>query len=62
MPVLVLEADDGLGKANHAFAEARRKAGNERITDLHFPTDHSFSDHRIALQSAVIIWLQGLEK
>lgn len=62
MPVLVLEADDRLDKANHTFAQARRRASEAHITELHLPTDHSFSDHRIALQAAVITWLQDLEK
>lgn len=60
MPVLVLEADDGLANANHALAEARRKASDSRLTDIHMATDHSFSDHRIALQAAVLEWLQRI--
>jgi 5-enolpyruvylshikimate-3-phosphate synthase len=30
------------------------------VKTLHVPTDHSWSDHRIALESAVISWLGTL--
>jgi len=56
-PVLILEADDGNLTNNHSMAEALRKAGNKQVTEIHMTTDHGFSDHRIALQSAVIDWL-----
>ena len=61
-PVLILEADDGLGGANAAMAAALRKVGNEKVKELHMATDHSFSDHRIALQAAVVSWLGGVGK
>ena len=28
------------------------------VTHLHMSTDHAFSDHRIALQAALVSWLQ----
>lgn len=60
LPALVLEADDGLGASNAAMAEALRKAGDTHVTDQHMATDHSFSDHRIALESAILRWLGTL--
>ena len=59
-PVLVITSDDGLAPANTAFAAALRKAGNSRVTTLHLPTDHSYSDQRIALSTAVLQWLATL--
>jgi hypothetical protein len=31
-----------------------------KVTAMHVDTDHSWSDHRIALESSVITWLAGL--
>lgn len=59
-PVLVLESDDGLRADDAAMADALRKAGNTHVTEVHIPTDHAYSDHRIALQAAVISWLDTL--
>jgi hypothetical protein len=39
---------------------ALRALGNDRITTLHEPTDHSWSDRRIELESTVINWLDAL--
>ncbi len=60
MPALVLEANDGLGEANAAFAAALRSAGDTSVTEVHMVTDHSFSDHRIALETEVLNWLAAL--
>lgn len=57
-PILVVEASDGNIKNNQALAEALRKAGDAQVSEVHIDTDHTFSDHRIALQAAVIDWLQ----
>jgi len=59
-PVLVITSDDGLAQSNDAFAAALRKAGGKRITTLHIATDHSYSDKRIALQTAVLNFLATL--
>ena len=60
-PVLLLEADD----QNHADMEALSSALREKsavaLEQVAVTTDHSFSDHRIALQSIVIRWLEKLE-
>jgi len=62
VPVLVLEADDGLAPDNTALAVALRKAGDTRVTELHIATDHAFSDRRIALQATIVKWLAGIAK
>ena len=46
---------------NQALAAAHRKLGNSRVTETHMATDHVFSDRRIALQGAVVEWLQGAQ-
>ncbi len=57
-PILVLTSDDGLAPANDAFVEALRKAGNQQVNEIHMTTDHSYSDHRIALQQAILDFLK----
>jgi pimeloyl-ACP methyl ester carboxylesterase len=57
-PVLVVESNDDLAADDRAMAEALRKAGDSQVTELHMATDHPYSDHRIALQIAVLNWLQ----
>jgi ribonuclease BN (tRNA processing enzyme) len=59
-PIFVLEADDGNTSDNQALAEALRKAGNKRVTEQHMHTDHTFSDHRIAMQVAIVNWLDAI--
>jgi hypothetical protein len=59
-PMLVITSNDGLAPSNDSLVIAVRKLGNARITTAHFPTDHSYSDQRIAMESAVIEWLQKL--
>jgi hypothetical protein len=39
-----------------------RARGNRNVTTVHFATDHSYSDKRIALESAVIRWLETMAK
>ena len=59
-PVLIMEANDRNKDDNHAMAEALRKAGNTHVEERYLETDHSFSDRRIALQAAILEWLQSL--
>lgn len=56
-PVLLITSDDGLAPDNARLAAALRQAGGTAL-ETHFPTDHSYSDHRIALESAVVDWLE----
>lgn len=60
-PVLVFTSDDGLAPANDAFVEAVRKAGNHQVKEIHIATDHSYSDHRIALQQAILDFLDSVK-
>jgi pimeloyl-ACP methyl ester carboxylesterase len=59
-PILVITADDGLTATNDAFVAALKKAGAANVTAIHMPTDHGYSDHRIALEIAVLTWLASL--
>ena len=59
-PVLLVWADRALADSNHALADALGAAGARRLTLEHFPTDHAFSDHRIALSRTVVAWLETL--
>ena len=53
-PVFLVTSDDGLAPANDALAANLAKAGDTRVTNLHLATDHSYSDHRIALEQSVL--------
>ncbi len=55
--LLLVTSDDGLAADNDALGTAVRKTGGGPVTATHIATDHSYSDHRIALQAAVIDWL-----
>lgn len=60
VPMLVITADDGLSPEGDALAEAVQRlepSQSARIRRLHMATDHLYSDHRIALQNAVVTWL-----
>ena len=59
-PLLVITSDDGLTPPNDAFVDAARKSGNREVNAVHIPTDHSYSDHRIALQQTVLDGLARL--
>jgi len=59
--VLLIEADDQNRPDMEALAAALRKKGAATLQQIAIPSDHSFSDHRIAFQSAVVEWLQNLK-
>ena len=60
VPMLVLTSDDGLASQSDVLTKAVKAAGGTKMTADHIATDHSWSDHRIALQAKVVTWLQGL--
>ncbi len=60
MPLLVLTSNDGLAPSADSLVAAVRQAGGKRVATGHEDTDHSWSDRRIALETRVIAWLQGL--
>lgn len=57
--VFVITANEGLEPADHAFAEALRKAGDSRVTERHWDTDHSYSGVRGELSNAIVEWTQA---
>ena len=61
-PVLVLEADDRNTSDNQELADRLRKGGDARITEVQMHTDHLFSDHRIAMQAAIVNWMESIMK
>jgi pimeloyl-ACP methyl ester carboxylesterase len=60
IPVLALTADDQLASHTDNLVAAIKANGGTKVTAMHVNTDHGWSDHRIALESIVIIWLAGL--
>jgi acetyl esterase/lipase len=60
-PVLVVESNDFLHADDVAIAAAVRKGPAAQLTEIHMPTDHAYSDHRIALAAALLGWLKQLE-
>jgi acetyl esterase/lipase len=55
-PVLVITSDDGIAASGTAAAHAVTAAhGRARL--VHFATDHSYNDHRVALARTVVSWL-----
>jgi len=60
-PLLVLSADDGLAPGTDKLVQAIAAGGGKQVTAIHAATDHSWSDHRIFLESTIINWLAGLK-
>jgi uncharacterized protein len=60
-PLLVLSADDGLAPRTDLLAKAIGANGGQKVTAIHAATDHSWSDHRIYLESSIINWLAQLK-
>jgi pimeloyl-ACP methyl ester carboxylesterase len=60
-PLLVLTSDDGLAPGSDKLVAAIKADGGTQVTALHEATDHGWSGKRIALEAAVISWLQGLK-
>jgi pimeloyl-ACP methyl ester carboxylesterase len=60
LPMLVLTSEDGRADQSGALARTVQAAGGTRLTVDHVATDHSWSDRRIALQAAVVTWLDSL--
>jgi uncharacterized protein len=58
--LLIITSDDGFTPSNNAFVAALPKSSASHLTTLHLSTDHSYSDHRIALQQAILEFLNHL--
>ena len=61
LPLLVITSDDGLAPGAAALVKAIEEQGGKNVKTAHFATDHSYSDHRIALESEVLQWLASLK-
>ena len=59
LPLLVLTADDSLASHSDSLVAAIRRLGGTHVTTMHAATDHSWSDRRVALISAVVRWLDA---
>jgi len=59
-PLLVLTSDDGLAANAEKLVKAIQADGGTQVTLHHEATDHSWSGKRVALEAAVITWLEGL--
>lgn len=59
-PLLALTSDDGLASHTGDLVRAVEAKGGHKVTTIHVATDHSWSDHRIALESAILNWLAKL--
>lgn len=57
VPLLALTADDGLAPDTDSLVSAIRRSGGHDITTVHMATDHSWSDHRLALEATILRWL-----
>jgi hypothetical protein len=56
-PILIVTSNDPYFRGDEGFASALRRAGNNRVSTLHLPTDHAYSDQRGPLSSSVLRWL-----
>ncbi|MFD1950414.1 alpha/beta hydrolase family protein [Sphingomonas arantia] len=58
-PLLLCTSDDGFTPGSDALAAAMKNATGT-MSRSHLQTDHSYSDHRIALQRLVLSWLLSI--
>lgn len=58
--LLVLHSNDFVLQDSLDLVAAIKAAGGKKVEAIHAPTDHSWSDKRILLQSLVVNWLQQL--
>jgi acetyl esterase/lipase len=59
--LLVLYSNDFVKADSLELIKDIRAAGGKKVSSHYVVTDHSWSDHRIALESLVINWLHGLQ-
>jgi pimeloyl-ACP methyl ester carboxylesterase len=60
LPLLVITSDDGLAPQSDTLVKAVRAKGNTWVTTVRYPTDHSYSDKRIAVEGSIVEWLERL--
>jgi hypothetical protein len=56
-PILLITANDGTGPNSETLLAFLRQNGNSESAHVQIATDLPFSDHRIALETAIIDWL-----
>ena len=56
-PLLVVTFDDGGAPDNERIAAAVNAQPGAKVSVVHFATDHSFNDQRVAVASTVMRWL-----
>lgn len=61
-PMLILGAERANGAGMRVLAASAQAAGGRDVSLIVMPTDHSFSDHRLALEDAVVRWLGRFER
>ena len=59
-PLLTVFAAEGIAEQNRDLAAAVERHDGARIRRVELRTDHSFTDHRIALAAEVVRWLEAL--
>jgi pimeloyl-ACP methyl ester carboxylesterase len=59
LPVLIINSDDGYASDSDALSDEISRHGGALPKRIHMATDHAYSDHRIALQRAVVDWLRS---
>jgi uncharacterized protein len=62
VPVLALTAEDGFAEDTDALVRAIQAQDGHEVTVVHARTDHVWSDHRIALETTILVWLDELVK
>ena len=60
LPLLVLTSDDGLASHSDSLVAAVKRLGGTRVSTAHVATDHSWSDRRVRLITAILRWLDRL--
>lgn len=61
-PVLMMSAERALVADSRGIETQLRAAGASAVEVHEWPTDHSFSDHRIRLTATVLDWLRRFEE
>jgi pimeloyl-ACP methyl ester carboxylesterase len=61
-PILIITSNDGLAPDNDKLFTALQQSGDKAAQTVHYDTDHSYSDHRIQLESSVINFLDSINQ
>jgi len=59
-PLLIVTADDGYASQSQALADTVETKDGAQVQILHLSADHSYSGARIALEAALLRWLENL--